>query len=110
MKGDAKRAWLSIALALAVIGSWLLVTRSSVVQAQTTPSPTRPSGRFVALQPPAAGDNTYGNFLWVLDSATGQVTVFRIASVKNESDKHDFWMSERLITEEEYYKLRQQQK
>nr|MBP9714528.1 hypothetical protein [Sterolibacterium sp.] len=28
-------------------------------------------GRYVPIPPPAAGDKTYANFLWVLDTATG---------------------------------------
>lgn len=86
-------------LSAAVIS--LLGWKQGAVEAQAPASSTRTTARFVALQPPPAGDNTYGNFLWVLDSVTGEVTAYRIASMKADSGKHEFWMTERLVTEKE---------
>jgi hypothetical protein len=106
----AKEVWLIATLVAATAVVCFVTTIAPVARAQPTSTSSRPSGRYVALQPPPAGDNTYGNFLWVLDSATGQVAVYRITSVKGEAEKHEFWMSERLITDEEYYKMQPQKK
>lgn len=79
--------------------------------AENTTVTGKAAGRYVALQPPPAGDNTYGNFLWVLDTVTGNVLAYRISSIKDAQGKHDAWVTERLLTEEEYARhLRSQNK
>lgn len=99
----AVRVALVACLAL-VAGATIMAWLGSGVAAQAQPpaASTRPTARFVALQPAAAGENTLQNFLWVLDAATGEVVAYRIASVKDDAGKHDLWMTERLLTEEEY--------
>lgn len=63
------------------------------------------TGRFVALQPPAAGNGTYANFLWVLDSLNGKVVAYRISSINDAQGNHAAWVTERILTEEEYVQL-----
>lgn len=66
-------------------------------------------GRFLPIPPPAAGDKTYANFLWVLDTATGYVAAYRMASMKNDKGEHGLWVTERLLSEAEYYQLMSKQ-
>ena len=84
---------------------------SNSALAEGSTSVGKSTGRFVALQPPPAGDNTYGNFLWVLDTVTGNVVAYRISSVKDAQGNLDAWVTERLLTEAEYARfLRSQNK
>lgn len=92
------------AVLVAVIG-----THSCLAFGESATPTNKPVGRYVAIPPPPAGDNTYGNFLWVLDTATGNVVVHRIASVKNANGKHEGYVTERLWTEEEYASYRRAQ-
>jgi hypothetical protein len=105
-EGELMRALRSAALPLVAIVAGVTtlawMNGRGPVHAQTSGTSTRTSARYVALQPPPAGDNTYGNFLWVLDAGTGEVVAYRIASLKDDDGKHEIWMTERLITEEEY--------
>ncbi|MGO8754746.1 MAG: hypothetical protein ACLQHK_05895 [Gallionellaceae bacterium] len=104
---DYIRSNLTAALFLAVV----ITAPSNSAFAENSTVSNKAAGRFVALQPPPAGDNTYGNFLWVLDTVTGNVVVYRISSIKNAQGNLDAWVTERLWTEEEYAKyLRSQNK
>ncbi len=60
----------------------IIVAPSNLAFAENITASGKSSGRFVALQPPPAGENTYGNFLWVLDTVTGKVVAYRISSIK----------------------------
>jgi hypothetical protein len=67
------------------------------------PAPSGSSvGRYIALQPPPARDKTYANFLWVLDTTTGDVTGYRFANVKDAKGNIDAWITERLPSDKEY--------
>lgn len=66
-------------------------------------------GRFVALTPPATPENSYPNFLWVLDTQSGQVVAYRIASAKNPDDQSITLLTEQILTESEFYQLRKAQ-
>ena len=92
------------AVLVAVIGA-----HSCLAFAQSATPTSKPAGRYVAIPPPSAGENTYGNFLWVLDTATGNVVAHRIASVKDANGKYDGYITERLWTEEEYASIRRAQ-
>ena len=105
MSGYKKMLIGSITLLSVTAAIYAAVSSNSVLQAQTTPANVRASGRFVAVQPPPAGDRTLGNFLWVVDSATGETVAYRIASVNAENGKVDYWMTERLVTEAEQLRL-----
>lgn len=65
----------------------------------------REVGRYVAIQPPDAGEKTYANFLWIVDTATGRVSAHRIAGVKSAQGEHEIWVTERLLNEFEYHEL-----
>lgn len=60
---------------------------------------SKTAGRYVAVQPSA---NSFGNFIWVLDTVTGKAVAFRIASVKDAQGNPDTWITEQLLTEEDY--------
>lgn len=64
-------------------------------------------GRFVPMIPPAAGDKTYANFVWVLDTSTGEVTAYRLASISDDAGKVQAWVTEQLLTDSQYMKLQQ---
>ena len=96
----------TIAIGIALVGSVLWAQGSKNAG---TPAPfSQPNGRFVAIQPPAAGDSTYHNFIWVLDTTTGKMNAFRISSINDNAGKHTAWITERLLTDYEYYQLQQQ--
>lgn len=76
------------------------ITRSGSAQSQS--APPRNPGRFVAITPPAASENAYPNFLWVLDTATGDVRAHRIASVNDDTGKHAAWITEDIPTAQQY--------
>jgi len=67
--------------------------------AETSIKSSKPAARYEALQ---AGANSFGNFLWVLDTVTGKVVAYRIVSVKDAQGNHESWVTEQLLTEEEY--------
>lgn len=93
-----------------VVSLFLLAAISAFAAEPKSAAPQKiEAGRFVALQPPAAGEKTYANFLWVVDTATGYVSAYRIANVKNEKGEHETWITERLFNEVEYYQLRSNQ-
>jgi hypothetical protein len=98
--GGYIRSNLTTALFLAVV----IAAASNSAFAENSTTAGKASGRFVALQPPAAGNDTYGNFLWVLDTVTGKVVAYRISNIKNAQGELDAWVTERLWTEEEYAK------
>lgn len=93
---------LTAALLLAVA----IAAPSSSAFAETSTASSKPAGRYVALQ---AGANSFGNFLWVLDTVTGKVVAYRIASVKDAKGNLDSWVTEQLLTEEEYARYLQSQ-
>lgn len=67
------------------------------------PAPPPPIGRYVAIQPPAGTSNSaYTNFLWVLDTATGVINAYRVASY-DEDGKHAGFLVEKLESTAEYY-------
>ena len=59
-------------------------------------------GRYVAIQPPAAGEHTMDNFMWVLDTYTGDMRAYRIVNIKDDSGKVQGWVTERLPWDTEY--------
>lgn len=91
--------------------SLFLLAATSALSAEPKAAPPQKNeaSRFVAVQPPAAGDKTYANFLWVVDSVTGYVTAYRIAEVKDENGTHETWVTERILNEVEYYQLKSNQ-
>jgi hypothetical protein len=91
-------------LTAALLLTAVIAAPSNLAFAENSTASGKSAGRFVALQPPSAGDNTYGNFLWVLDTVTGKVVVYRISNIKNAQGELDAWVTERLWTEEEYAK------
>lgn len=48
-------------------------------------------GRFVAIPPPTAGSDTYGNFIWVLDTETGDIKGYRFAQWKDDAGVLQGW-------------------
>jgi hypothetical protein len=94
----------NLTVALLLIAAVAAPSFSAFAETSTTSS--KPAGRYEALQ---AGANTFGNFLWVLDTVTGKVVAYRIASVKDAKGNLDSWVTEQLLTEEEYARYLQSQ-
>ena len=82
----------------------VMIALCPMVWSQTAKVPTHSPqvGRFVAITPPNDPNSGYPNFLWVLDSATGKMTVHRIASYK-DNGVHKAWVVEQGLTQDEYY-------
>jgi len=100
-----KQILTSVLLVGAVVAGTVLWAQGSKITSTTSSL----NGRFVSIQPPSAGDGTYHNFIWVLDTATGKMNAFRIAQIKDSNGKLDAWITEKLLTDYEYYQLKQQQ-
>lgn len=101
---SSARTNLAAALLVAAIG-----VHSCLAFGESGTAPSKLVGRYVAIPPPQAGDNIFGNFLWVLDTVTGNVVAHRVASVKDANGKHESYITERLWTEEEYASFRRSQ-
>lgn len=83
------------------VGSAAAPTASPASPASSVESP-KVAGRFIAVAPPDAGDKTYANFLWVIDSVTGEVVAYRIARVANEAGEVEAFVTEKLQSDTEY--------
>lgn len=82
-------------------------TYTNLVSGESASQSSKSSvGRYVAISPPSAGDTTYGNFIWVLDTLTGNMVAHRIASVKDANGKHEAFVTERLPTDGEFAKYK----
>lgn len=59
--------------------------------------PTRPDARYKPVSPSSAGGNSFGNFLWVVDTETGSVSAYRIARMVSENkNEPGQWVTEKL--------------
>ncbi len=79
---------------IAVIGMVLLGVSIPVKGGQTT------TGRYQAIPMPPSDENLYGNFLWVMDTATGEVTAYRMGRTEKRGRPAE-WVIKQVLTEEE---------
>ncbi|PYR88355.1 MAG: hypothetical protein DMF84_28590 [Acidobacteria bacterium] len=84
------------------LASWIaddkLIAKGKTPAYLGAPSPQQ---RYVMMTPPtgATGGDSYTNFIWVLDTQTGELNGYRFVSVKDPKTKeHIGWAIERVTS------------